>query len=640
MKIADSFFAVRVSRRPFWPALLAVVALLFPSAIRAQGGPEIPRRVGPVPPIPTLRPPFAEEVGTPLGKGLVPGFAPLPGLPLDTSFDSVCWIAQGPGLTKNGDCNIAPDHPTSGGVSAIAPHPTNQNILYIGTVNAGVWRTDNALAASVRWKPLTDDQLSLSIGGLAMDTSDATGNTLVVGIGRRSSFSSVGGAQRGLLRTMDGGATWTRLGETALAGRSIYNLAVRGSTFLLAVPSTDNGTLAGLYRTTDTGANFTNVSGLGGSGLPAGAVTHLAGDPSNAARFYAHVASTGVYRSTDSGATWTNISAGMAAANVAQLALAVANDGTVFAAELTTTSRVYRSTNQGGAWTQMDSVQANTSTTFNSFVADPANSNIVYLAGLFVRTSFPFSGRVVRGDASLAAGTQWTSIASTSGLGVGTAPHTDSRAMAFTAGNRLIEGDDGGIYELNIANVGSEGNGVGGGGVWRSLNGDLQDSEMHSISYDRVSRIFIGGGQDIGFQEQLTPGQPGAGVPGWDKTSNGDGGDALVDFITTPGQSIRYGSSQNLGGFFRRTKNASNAQVGLAFPTTTLVGGGTAIVKGGGGNMPFVTPLGLNAVNGGRLIISGNANLYESLDQGNTVTQIDTVGSNQLANVPPAHTAE
>src|SRR5262249_21917183 len=252
----------------------------------------------------------------------------------------------------------------------------------------------------------------------------------------------------GLLRTTDGGATWTQLGATALAGRSIYNLAVRGGTILLAVVSTDNGTLPGLYRTTDGGANFTNMSGFAGSGLPAGAVTHLAADPGNNARFYVHVASTGVYRSDDSGATWLNVSAGMAAANVGQLALAVFNrNGTnaVYAAELTGTSRVYRSANLGTNWTQMDSVLANTGGTFNGFTADPLNPNLVYLSGLFVRADFPYSGRVVRGDASLSPGTQWTSIASTNGTGNGTAPHTDSRALIFDAANQLIEGDDGGI---------------------------------------------------------------------------------------------------------------------------------------------------------------------------------------------------
>ena len=195
--------------------------------------------------------------------------------------------------------------------------------------------------------------------------------------------------------------SWTRLGATALAGRSFYKLAVRGNLILGAVTSTDNGTATGLYRTTDGGVNFTNMSGFG-TGLPAGTATHLAADPGNNARFYVHVSGNGVYRSDDSGATWVNVSAGMAAANVSQLALAVFNrNGTnaVYAAELTGTSRVYRSGNLGANWTQMDSVQANTSTTFNGFTADPLNPNLVYLSGLFVRANFPFSGRVVRGDA-------------------------------------------------------------------------------------------------------------------------------------------------------------------------------------------------------------------------------------------------
>src|SRR6185295_15692161 len=157
----------------------------------------------------------------------------LPGLSFDTNFVSMRWFSQGPGLTTNGDLNIsAQAHPTSGCVSALAPHPTNANILYIGTVNGGVWRSDNATSNYVVWTPLTDDQPSLSIGGLSLDPTDATSQTLVAGIGRRSSFGT-GGAQVGLLRTTDGGVTWTQLGASALAGRSVYNLHARGNTILL-----------------------------------------------------------------------------------------------------------------------------------------------------------------------------------------------------------------------------------------------------------------------------------------------------------------------------------------------------------------------------------------------------------------------
>ena len=52
-----------------------------------------------------------------------------------------------------------------------------------------------------------------------MDPTDPTGQTLVAGIGRRSSFGGTGGAQVGLLRTTNGGAAWTRLGSAAVALR-------------------------------------------------------------------------------------------------------------------------------------------------------------------------------------------------------------------------------------------------------------------------------------------------------------------------------------------------------------------------------------------------------------------------------------
>jgi hypothetical protein len=255
--------------------------------------------------IPGVRAPFAEEVG-PISGRKTNAITPLPGLPLDTSFDSVGWITQGPAPTKNGVTNVPPEMRVSGCVTAAAPHPSDQNILYIGAANGGIWRTQNALADNPRWKALTDDQLSLSIGALAFDPTDANNNTLVAGFARLSSLAQPGGAHKGLLRTTDGGTTWTRLGESALAGRSVVNVAARGATILAAVRQTDNATLVGLYRTTDGGGNFSNMSGLAGSGLPAGGITHLAADPTNTARFYVHVSSVGVYRSDNSGANWVN----------------------------------------------------------------------------------------------------------------------------------------------------------------------------------------------------------------------------------------------------------------------------------------------------------------------------------------------
>jgi len=52
-------------------------------------------------------------------------------------------------------------------------HPTNQNILLIGAVNGGVWRTTNATSSNPTWSPSTDFISSLSIGALSFDRSNA-----------------------------------------------------------------------------------------------------------------------------------------------------------------------------------------------------------------------------------------------------------------------------------------------------------------------------------------------------------------------------------------------------------------------------------------------------------------------------------
>jgi hypothetical protein len=87
---------------------------------------------------------------------------------------------------------------TIGAVNRVLPHPTDSNIMYIGSVNGGVWKTINAQSNNPTWVPLTDNLKSLSIGALAFDTADTTRNTIIAGIGRTSSLSSRGGTIIGI----------------------------------------------------------------------------------------------------------------------------------------------------------------------------------------------------------------------------------------------------------------------------------------------------------------------------------------------------------------------------------------------------------------------------------------------------------
>ncbi|MDQ3749169.1 MAG: hypothetical protein M3367_09190, partial [Acidobacteriota bacterium] len=79
----------------------------------------------------------------------------------------------------------------SGRVSAIAVHPTNPNIVYVGTAQGGLYRT---LDGGTTWTPLLDSALSLAIGSVAISPSDPT--TVFVGTGEAvfsgDSFFGVG----------------------------------------------------------------------------------------------------------------------------------------------------------------------------------------------------------------------------------------------------------------------------------------------------------------------------------------------------------------------------------------------------------------------------------------------------------------
>ena len=138
--------------------------------------------------------------------------------------------------------------------------------------------------------------------------------------------------------------------------------------------------------------------------------------------------------------------------------------------------------------------------------------------------------------------------------------------------------------------------------------------EAHDLAYDSVAKVAMLGAQDNGTLIQSAPGSL---VWTW-VLPGGDGGDVAIDDTSTAGYSIRYGSAQNLFGFFRRTYDAANHLVSSASPPLTVLAGGPAIVP------QFVTPIKLNKVNPARLVIGAANTVYESLDQGNTVTALPT----------------
>src|SRR6266851_2331594 len=135
------------------------------------------------------------------------------------------WTAEGPSPTQMGQSKIPPNNEVVGAIKAVAPHPSNASIIYISSVNGGIWETTNG---GTKWTAQTDTADSLSGGPIKFDPLDGTHNTLIAGIGNFSSDGFLGGRKSGILLTIDG-ANWAPPGgNAALTGTNINGVAARG----------------------------------------------------------------------------------------------------------------------------------------------------------------------------------------------------------------------------------------------------------------------------------------------------------------------------------------------------------------------------------------------------------------------------
>lgn len=562
---------------------------------------------------------------------------------------SSTWVQQGPGPIIFGGSVIPDDeNPVAGAVEAIAVQTSDPtgNTVYVGTVNGGVWKTTDAYSPSPHWIPLTDSQFpTLSINSLAISPLDS--NTIFAGSGKVSSIGD--GASFGVGRSTDAGRTWCVLATATLAGKSIRSIvptqAVVGGTgvkhqvVLVATSpgfvNTNADTSDGIYRSTDGGTTFRRISGDSVSGLPDASSSDLISDPANAKVFFAAVpnddggaGTEGIYVSSDSGATWTR-SAGTGLAGALsgddRILLTASPSGSgggvALYAEVISLSTggatgVFRSTDLGATWVSMgapspDVLAAGQGWIHGAIVAFPMDPTVVYIAG---DADFQiYAGIAFRGVYS-PAGTTWERVV---GSGANnTAPHSDARSLAVDPLGNVLQGCDGGIYRLTTPNVAAT-------RIWQSVNGNLVTAESQSAAYDPVSKVFISGTQDNGTVIQLSPGSL-----TWGRWEGGDGGYVAVDGdqAAHPGSSIRYASAQFLLGFHRSSWDADGNLLGYTFMDLNIVAG-----PGAGQNLleydPFVhfyNPYVLNNIDPSRMLI-GTANIYESLDRGDSLTDLVTV---------------
>jgi photosystem II stability/assembly factor-like uncharacterized protein len=478
-------------------------------------------------------------------------------------------------FTANGPAGIATSDingPRAGAVNSLAVKPGDPDVIWIGSVNGGVWKTTNGTSGSPTWTPLTDHQASLSIGALGLDPTDPSASTLVAGIGTTSSADGIGGPLTGVLRTTDGGDHWTPLGSDSLSGQDISAVASRGPVIVVTSQT-------GVWRSDDTGATWNHEGSA--SGIHFGRATDLVGDPSDPNVLYAALVGTagGVFRSTDAGATWSEIADGTfgqsggpdLASTAKKVVLAVHHDGAgsvVYAGVMDSTgdpSGVFRTLDPAAAapaWVSLDIPAVEGAAQGRlSIAADPSSPDLFYLGG-DETPGGEGQAPVYRCNASKPAGQQCLSISGEQdGAGNGTqndtAPHPDSRRMVVDSDGNLLETDDGGIFRRTDPHSNT--------GDWTSLDGDLAITEGSHCAYDHVGHVAICGTQDNGTAQQSAQG-----AKVWDQIGPFDGG--VVAVSSSGGVSSRYFSWKSLRGFVREQCDSSNICVDTN-PALTLESG-------------------------------------------------------------------
>ncbi len=621
---------------------------------------------GPVPPEDAPSPVFEDRPEIRRVRSLSPSRTEAPAAPSSPSAPAArpplpsvnpnAWQPQGPGAAGrdggllNGQVdNVEPNDAVIGAIHTVLAHPTDADILYIGATNGGIWKTTNATTTNPDWVQLTDDMGALSIGAMEFDRNDP--DTILVGLGRYSSLRRSGGDRNGLFLTTDGGENWAKLDDPLLIDMNISGVSIDGDRLVVAGNDyTVSDAHVGIVRSEDGGQTWTAVTET--DGLPANrGVFDMVVDPSAPDRHYASVRRTGIFRSDDGGATWVHVSENDASIQAVMThrfnnngEMAVAHDGRVYLAAMIGGQAQYigHTDDQGGTWTAMDLPQTPESDgdieglnprfkagaqgyIHFSIRVDPDDANIVYVGGDRQDAPFPnfigardYTGRLFRGDASVeptggAPSPQWEHLTHSNlvadipggGTASNSAPHADSREMVFDVGGDLIQVDDGGIYRRT-----SPGDNTGD---WFSLNGNLQVTEMHDIAYDTLANVIVTGNQDVGNTHQTA----GASLY-WDSLTDGDGGDIAIDVRPTEGRSVRYLSNQYFGRFTGHVYDASNERIDFFAPG--LLVNGSIRLPDWEPSLQFVQRFELNAVNRSRAVLGASV-LYESYDQFDTLVE-------------------
>lgn len=542
--------------------------------------------------------------------------------------EEAAWIPLGPAPIPVGSTSY------SGRVSAIAVHPTDPSIAYVGTAQGGLYRTLNGGST---WTQLMDGALTLAIGAVAISPSDPT--TVFVGTGESTLCGSGCFIGVGLYRITNADTvpvlsdalnkndtnadifTGRAISEVLVhptdpnivfVGTSVGVAGIGGTTSGAALPA------LGVYRTTNAMSSNPTFTKLAISGISDRSVTDLVMEPGNPNRIYAGVLGVnagdgGVYTTAnalDSSPTFTQALSTTLTGNQSRVELTAARVSgitTVYAASGQGNGTVYVSPDSGPFTQVVNNSFCNPQCFYDIAIAvDPTNAQRVFLGG----SPSLVIGRSINGGAS------FPSISSSS-------LHVDTQAIAVAPSNPNIVyfGSDGGIWKTT--NAGST------PVTWTSLNNStISATQFMGLSVHPSDRNYsLGGTQDNGTQFLAPDGLQ------WIRSDGGDGGFSVIDQDSPDTTNVVA---------YHTYFNQTSTQIGFSRATTTVPPGdpdwsqffgcGSGATANGiicSDPVLFYAPMANGpsvAGSTGNTLYFGTNKLYRSTDRGQTMTSVGSAG--------------
>ncbi len=309
-------------------------------------------------------------------------------------FSGTPWESKGP-------LNI------QGRISDIEMPIDDLNTIYIGAASGGIYRSNDQ---GFTWTAIFDDNASLSIGDMAISTSNT--NVIYVGTGE----SNAGGGSLaydglGVFRSNDAGDSWEHVGleNVGSIGKVVIHPTNDDIVYVAAMGSLfgDNED-RGIFRTLDGGLNWEKVLYIDEQ---TGGID-LAINPDNPDRVYACLwqrvrrpdyrdyggPNSGVFRSDDGGDTWHYMDNGLppdwdSDKGRIGITLAPSNPAVLYlmySDQSGDLRGIFKTTDGGDSWVQKS--QAGLSSTgfmwwFGKIFIDPTNEDNVYMPAFYPHAS-------------------------------------------------------------------------------------------------------------------------------------------------------------------------------------------------------------------------------------------------------------